>query len=85
MARATATNTVPCTCDAAESRSPNGLHRSHNPIPGPTGAPQRAQGWVGSAAGDGVGGVGATGATGGPGAVGAPLPPGRVGFVGVTG
>ncbi len=44
-------NTDPWTCPDATSRSPSGLQSSHSPTPGPTGAPQRAQGWVGSAVG----------------------------------
>ena len=58
--------TVPWTCDAATSRRPSGLQRSHRPTPAPTGAPQRAQPWVGSGlAGLGTGAwlVGAVGVT----------------------
>jgi hypothetical protein len=42
----TATNTVPWTCELAESRNPRGLHRSQSPTSRATGAPHRAHGWV---------------------------------------
>ena len=59
-------NTVPWTCDAAESRSPSGLHCSHSPTPGRTGAPQRAQrmGRLGGPARAAAGVAGAVGVTG---------------------
>src|SRR4029079_11360471 len=48
IAAVTAMNTDPWTCPEATSRSPSGLHSSQSPMPGPTGFPQRAHGWVGS-------------------------------------
>src|SRR5258705_10699976 len=50
--RATATKTVPWTCELAESRSPSGLQRSQRPTSRATGAPQRAHGWVRTGATD---------------------------------
>jgi hypothetical protein len=46
-APAIARKTVPWTCELALSRRPSGLHRSHKPTSSGTGAPQRAQAWVG--------------------------------------
>ena len=51
IASPTATKIVPWTCELAESFSPSGLQRSHRPTSRATGAPQRAQGWVGAAGG----------------------------------
>ena len=44
---------MPWTCELARSFSPSGLQRSHSPTSRATGAPQRAHGWVGPAAGSG--------------------------------
>src|SRR3954451_20236546 len=58
IASPTASNTVPWTCELAESFRPSGLQRSHRPTSSATGAPQRAHGWVRA----GLTGAGVTGA-----------------------